>query len=307
MSSEAIRWAFNQDCERPFDKLVLWALGHCHHVRTGVCFPSQVWIMHKTGIDRKTLRECLQRLEDGGWISDTGRREGPTRSVKVYRLNMPAEGQGDLFGEGSPKTDHLSMSENGPAPSTGKPIRKRTTLPNGEACPFFPPSVSENGPLSVSENGHEKVQRETRKESSNSISGKPPKKSTGKARANPYPKPPDVTDQTWEDYLAVRKRKGKPNTSRAHERLMRDLEAIAADTGATHEAIILQSAELGWVGVFTIKEGYDNGRGNTDRGAYPASSDPLYERYQEILEDERRESRGEDHSGTLIPLPPPSR
>lgn len=67
-------------------------------------------------------------------------------------------------------------------------------------------------------------------------------KKAAKPKAGEPPKPPDVTDQTWADFLAVRKVKKAPLTPTA----LTQITNAAAKAGYTLEDALQMCCERGW-------------------------------------------------------------
>lgn len=88
MSSEALAWAFKQDCKSSSVKFTLVALCECANYRTGRITPSIEHICEITGQNRKTIINNIAELERQGVISDTGERVGRTKQIKVYQAAM---------------------------------------------------------------------------------------------------------------------------------------------------------------------------------------------------------------------------
>lgn len=88
MSSEALAWAFKQDCPSSSVKFTLVALCECANYQTGRIFPSVAHITEITGQNRKTIISNIAELERLGFISDTGERAGTTRQIKVYQATL---------------------------------------------------------------------------------------------------------------------------------------------------------------------------------------------------------------------------
>lgn len=86
MSSKGIAWALEQRTERAVDKLVLILLGEAHGHEKNLAYPSLKWLVEHTGLDRKTVIGCMDRLETGGLIHDTGQRLGKTKQIKCFTL-----------------------------------------------------------------------------------------------------------------------------------------------------------------------------------------------------------------------------
>lgn len=86
MSIAALVWAFEQEIKPASTKFVLVAFADCVSDYDGCGFPSIDAICAKTSLDRKTVILALDRLEQIGVISDSGKRVGRTKQVKVYCL-----------------------------------------------------------------------------------------------------------------------------------------------------------------------------------------------------------------------------
>lgn len=114
MSVEAITWAFKVRTKSGL-KLLLLALADYANENNFV-WPSLAALEEKTCQDRKTIISSLQKLEELGFLVDTGERTGRTGQIKVYRLNTK------------------NSTENG----TVKASQKRNSTKNG-TVPNFPP------------------------------------------------------------------------------------------------------------------------------------------------------------------------
>lgn len=129
MSIEAMQWAFNQDIKPSSVKFVLVSLGdNAQH--DGLAWPSIAALCAKTGQDRKTVISALNRLEEGGFLSDSGKRTGGTGQIKVYRFNF----------------DRNNSTENGTVPKTEQYRNSRQRVPkNTDNSAVFPSNSTENG------------------------------------------------------------------------------------------------------------------------------------------------------------------
>lgn len=131
MSHQAIVWALKQPVKPAPAKHILTVMAHYVSATQGgpwVAFPSVTQLAKDTGQDRKTVMVNLKRLEESGYIIDTGEREGVTKSVPVYQLSAP------------------SSSTNSGTPSGGQ-----SSTETGIAYP--PEAVPNPAPLSSTKNG----------------------------------------------------------------------------------------------------------------------------------------------------------
>jgi hypothetical protein len=115
----ALAWASQQRLHRASDKLILLAFADRHNDETGFAYPSIKWLEEFSSLNRKTVIQCIDRLETAGILIDSGRRVGATRQVKVYCLQV---------GE-------ITVPKRGPLNSTdfsGKESQKRYSEPSKE-------------------------------------------------------------------------------------------------------------------------------------------------------------------------------
>lgn len=104
MSIEAIAWVFKQEIKPATTKFVLVVMANCANNVDGTCFPSTQYITDITGMDRKTVIQAIDQLEEEGYLTDTGERCGRTGQVKIMRLMVPSADQG----ENSPENGTLA-------------------------------------------------------------------------------------------------------------------------------------------------------------------------------------------------------
>lgn len=88
MSFDALSWAAKQDTGSSGTKLVLLGLAECASRGHGLAFPSVAELVDFSSLNRKSVIANLDRLEQGGFITDTGRRVGRTGQIKVYQVNV---------------------------------------------------------------------------------------------------------------------------------------------------------------------------------------------------------------------------
>jgi len=133
MSSEALAWAFKQDCKSASVKFTLVALCECANYKTGRIMPSIDHLTEITGQNRKTIIANVAELEASGFIRDTGERVGRTMQIKVYEAVIGTV----------PKAEQ-SQKRNSTV-SRPKQSQKRDTEPSWEpSCSTEPKGSSEH-------------------------------------------------------------------------------------------------------------------------------------------------------------------
>lgn len=203
MSVEAISWALSQPVERSSAKFVLVAMANCAGPDFQ-CWPSMGYLTEATSQDRKTVLENVKRLIEAGYIAATDGRKGKTNQVVVYQLHTPSE---DTKKRNSPK--------NG-------------TVPKTEAkSPVFPAKESRFSVETVPKTGHGTI-----KETSIEPSGK--QRQPARKRADSLPCPDGVTDDTWADWLLLRKAKRAPVSGT----VLRQAQAEAIKAGISLEGFL---------------------------------------------------------------------
>lgn len=88
MAIQAISWVFSQKIHPSTSKFVLVALANfMQEDATAWCATST--ISEITSLERKTILRAFKNLQEQGYIEDTGKRKGYTKSIKVFRIAMP--------------------------------------------------------------------------------------------------------------------------------------------------------------------------------------------------------------------------
>ncbi|MGI3375870.1 helix-turn-helix domain-containing protein [Providencia stuartii] len=114
MSRIATDWAWSLDLKAP-QKILILSLAdradeyHC-------CYPSIQRLVKDTGLDKKTIGKWINLMIEDGLISDTGERKGPTKRVRVLRLNIEPEytqKRDDTKSGNVPKNGSLNVPKNG--------------------------------------------------------------------------------------------------------------------------------------------------------------------------------------------------
>lgn len=85
MSIQAIAWAFEQQIESSMMKLLLLCFAN-YATEYGTAWCTIPRLQTMTGMNERTILKWIRELETLGYISDTGKREGETSRIKVYKL-----------------------------------------------------------------------------------------------------------------------------------------------------------------------------------------------------------------------------
>jgi hypothetical protein len=205
VSFSAIRWALAQPVAKSPAKFVLVAMADCVNAEGAwLCWPSYGFIAKRTAMDLKTVEAAVFRLKQERYLIDTGRRAGSTGKVVVYQLNTPESGVviSGPEGEGGDIPQHA----NGPAFGVVKPDGNDPVFPPNP--PIFPtqsPQISGVIPP--------KTGCRTSKGTS--------KGTSKKAGEGAMPRPADVSEQVWSDWISLRtkKRAGVSQTVMSEARL----------------------------------------------------------------------------------------
>lgn len=123
MSFAALAWASKYRADSAAVKLVLLAYADRHNEETGCAYPSIAWLSDFASLNRKTVITAVTKLEAAGILEDTGKRQGDTKQIKVYRLNFETVPQTEQF-------QKRNSTEN-----SGKESQKRDTEPVREPIP----------------------------------------------------------------------------------------------------------------------------------------------------------------------------
>lgn len=230
MSYEATRWAWGQDAPSAMTKLLLLAMADCVNSEGAemVCWPSYAFLARRTGMNTKTVEAGVFRLKQVGLIVDTGKREGGTGKVIVYRLNDPKSG----------------VVTPGPQEPSANGTRPQNTPENGCITPTGnPPKFGANPP----KNGGQSPQKVgvTTPKAGDGTSNRT-KNRTRKEPGISVTAIPGVPDKLLSDWLVVRKdKKAGTLTETAVDGLLRE----AAKAGLTAEEAVRTCIERNWIGL----------------------------------------------------------
>ncbi|HGM9782527.1 TPA: helix-turn-helix domain-containing protein [Proteus mirabilis] len=214
MSRAATDWAWSLDLKAP-QKILILSLAdradeyHC-------CYPSIQRLVKDTGLDKKTISKWINLMIEDGLISDTGERKGPTKRVRVLRLNIDAE-----------YTQKRDDTEKGNVPKNGSL------------------NVPKNGSLNVPKNGSQNQSLETNNE---------PKKKGFDAKKESIPDWLDR--EIWFNWIDYRNEIKKPLKTKKTFELQVKFLLQCLEEGYSPEEIINQSITNGWQGLFKPKNNH---------------------------------------------------
>lgn len=135
MSIDATRWAWTAPVSNSSQRLVLLSLAD----RAGeehTAWPSIERLAKDTVLDKKTVQKVILELINLGLVEDTGERTGPTRRVRVLKLNGV---------KGREEYTQIQNDSNTPKNGNIKQSQKRNDSKNG--------NDPENGALNNPKNG----------------------------------------------------------------------------------------------------------------------------------------------------------
>ncbi len=214
MSRIATDWAWSLDLKAP-QKILILSLAdradeyHC-------CYPSIQRLVKDTGLDKKTIGKWINLMIEDGLISDTGERKGPTKRVRVLRLNIEFE-----------CTQKRDDTKSGNVPKNGSL------------------NVPKNGSLNVPKNGSQNQSLETNNE---------PKKKGFDAKKESIPDWLDR--EIWFNWIDYRNEIKKPFKTKKTFELQVKFLLECLEEGYSPEEIINQSITNGWQGLFKPKNNH---------------------------------------------------
>ncbi|WAW09753.1 helix-turn-helix domain-containing protein [Oxalobacter vibrioformis] len=129
MSFKVMTWASRQKVGGSSAKALLLVMANLADDQ-GICYPSQRYLSEVLEQNIKTVQKNIKFLQENGFLVDTGKRVGGTKSVIVYQLSMS---------KAPPKTDELNT------PKVGVPPKTEYALNYPEAPPILPRSTPKNG------------------------------------------------------------------------------------------------------------------------------------------------------------------
>lgn len=217
MSFKAMAYATEQEITTtsPQSHLLLILASYANEFNE--CYPSITTMISKTRLSDKTVRKSLKDLIDLGLVVDTGKTS--RFSTKIYKLVL--KDNEETTPSKSTTPSKITTRKNSDTPS------KFTTTPLVDLPPN-PIIEPINNPIKKD------------------ISSSTPKKQ--KTKSASLEKPCDVSEQVWQDLLALRKAKKSPLSVSAWNIAKKQIEEVQAKTNHTLEQILLVWIERGWQG-----------------------------------------------------------
>ncbi|WKT73126.1 helix-turn-helix domain-containing protein [Acinetobacter variabilis] len=149
MSIDATRWAWTAPVNNSSQRLVLLSLAD----RAGeehTAWPSIERLAKDTVLDKKTVQKVILELINLGLVEDTGERTGPTRRVRVLKLNGV---------KGREEYTQIQNDSNTPKNGNIKQSQKRNDSKNGNNPENGALNDPKNGMLNDPKNGVQNLSR----------------------------------------------------------------------------------------------------------------------------------------------------
>lgn len=243
MSFKAMAYATEQEITTtsPQSHLLLILASYANEFNE--CYPSITTMISKTRLSDKTVRKSLKDLIDLGLVVDTGKTS--RFSTKIYKLIL--KDNEETTPSKSTTPSKITTRKNSDTPS------KFTTTPLVDLPPN-PIIEPINNPIKKD------------------ISSSTPKKQ--KTKSASLEKPCDVSEQVWQDLLALRKAKKSPLSVSAWNIAKKQIEEVQAKTNHTLEQILLVWIERGWQG-FKAEWYFNHINAQNSQGNQHASHQPV--------------------------------
>lgn len=243
MSFKAMAYATEQEITTtsPQSHLLLILASYANEFNE--CYPSITTMINKTRLSDKTVRKSLKDLIDLGLVVDTGKTS--RFSTKIYKLIL--KDNKETTPSKSTTPSKITTRKNSDTPS------KFTTTPLVDLPPN-PIIEPINNPIKKD------------------ISSSTPKKQ--KTKSASLEKPCDVSEQVWQDLLALRKAKKSPLSVSAWNIAKKQIEEVQAKTNHTLEQILLVWIERGWQG-FKAEWYFNHINAQNSQGNQHASHQPV--------------------------------
>ena len=225
MSAKATFWAWRQDVKSTA-KLTLLALANCHNESNDRCDPSVTYLSKSTGLNRKTVMNSIQNLEDCGLIL-------PQRSIgqsTEYRLNFNAATSAENGTTTSTKNN--TTGSNLTSTKTGS-TENGTSTKNGQ---------SQKRDTTSTKNGHDQYQkRDTNLKES--------KKNLKVYRKIDVGDVPESLRGSAKEFIDHRVNLKKPLTQNSFNRFLMAVGQTARELNLDQEFVITECIDAGWQSV----------------------------------------------------------
>jgi len=265
VSVELISWAFKQPIAHSSAKFVLVVMADAANNEGCCAFVSVAYIAEASGQDRKTVLANVRRLQELGYISDTGKRIGKTGQVVVYRLNKD-----------------VNDTESG----TVKESQNRNSTENGTV-----PNLDGNSTVFPAKESRFSREESQKRDTEPCLTSKSNRKSNRKeAPAVAVDLPDWLPTDVWTDWVEHRKAKRKPLTQRAAELTIERL-ATLRERGYTAKELIENAIMSDWQGIYEPKQD-----AKTVRGQSSANRQQQLEDRNRNVADNWLNSGGHDHA-----------
>lgn len=264
MSARASRIVWAARMASPSAKLTLLALADHLRDETGQLNPSLQTLADEVGVSRSQVQRIVRELIAGGLVSVVANRFGgkpgstPNYLLHLDRIaSLPRTGSMDAI-----PTDSTDAAPTGSADAT------RTGSMDAEdgqhGCTGGAAPMRETGSTDAAQTT--KNNKGTTKEQATPRAAR--------RRSDPdqsaFQLPAWIPNETWADFVAMRRSIRKPMTAAAMKLQVKKLETLRAD-GHSPRDVLEQSIAGSWQGLFPIKADTRNG------GAPVLSADEVFE------------------------------
>jgi len=127
MSFQAMTWAVDQDLKTN-EKMVLVMLANCCNHHTGQCNPSHKRLAKECGMSISTLKRCIEKLEESGYLKIERRGQDGVSLPNQYDLKIGFTPETKLELVDSP-SDECAQNEPVPVQVDPTPVQSEPTPP----------------------------------------------------------------------------------------------------------------------------------------------------------------------------------
>ena len=231
MSWSALAWAVRQKLPST-QKLVLLMLAERHNGDSGQCNPSHDLLAEDCGLSRRSVVDQISKLEEAGYLRVMHRASGNAKLPNQYVLNLRfgvPEKVKDIPDDPFLVVNDVHKGSERAAQGVVNDVHKG----------------SERAAQGVVHDVHKGSERAAHKPGNEPGIEPNTKKQTKSRGAGPtVPKPDDVTETTWTDWLAHRKAKRAAVTQTALDDIARE----AAKAGYSLDQALATCCSRGWQG-----------------------------------------------------------